>query len=78
MSQRSVERVLGRLMTDEAFRRRYSEDPGAALGEMATAGLELTATEQQALVSLDPRMLARVAAALDPRLQKIDCCGGRS
>lgn len=78
MSQRSVERVVGRLVTDEAFRRRFSDDPNAALGEMAASGLELTAIELRALAALDARLLARLAAALDPRLQKIDCCGGRS
>jgi putative modified peptide len=77
MSQRSVERVLGRLVTDEAFRRRFSADPGAALAEAAGSGVELTPIELQSLASLDPRLLSRVADALDPRLQKIDCCGGR-
>jgi hypothetical protein len=78
MSQRSVERVLGRLVTDEGFRRRFAGNPDAALGEMAAAGLELTPLEAQALAGVDARMLERIAGMLDPRLQKIDCCGGRS
>jgi hypothetical protein len=76
MSQRSVERVIGMLVTDEAFRRRYAEDSDAALHETIVGGLELTECERHALRSIDLRLLARLAHAIDPRLQKTEIRGG--
>ena len=75
MSQRCVERVIGRLVTDEAFRRRYAQDPRAALSEMVECGIELTSVEMSALTGINAETVARVADALDPRIQKIDICG---
>lgn len=76
MSQRSVEQVIGRLATDEAFRRRFAEDPAAALQELAASGLELTLCELRALSTIDAGVAARFADALDPRIQKTDLHGG--
>ena len=76
MSQRSVERVIGRLVTDESFRRRFTADPGVALRELAASGLDLNPCEVVALASIDPRLVARLADAIDPRLQKADLYGG--
>lgn len=75
MSQCNVERVIGRLVTDEGFRRRFAADPRAALAEAIERGLELNACEREALAALDPRSIARFADSLDPRIQKIDCQG---
>jgi hypothetical protein len=72
MSQRSVERVIGRLVTDEAFRRRFGRDPGTALREMTECGAELTGSELRALSCLDAGLAADFAAVIDPRLQKTD------
>ena len=76
MSQRSVERVVGKLVTDEAFRHRFAQDREAALREATAEGLELNACERQAITSLDIATLERLAQAIDPRLQKaeIGCC----
>lgn len=76
MSHRNVMQVIGRLVTDEEFRARFEQDAGAALGEIAGSGIELTCLEMQALASIDPRTAARFAAALDPRIQKISVPGG--
>lgn len=76
MSQSNVERVIGLLATDEAFRRRFVEDPWAALQSLVERGVELTGCELHALVRIDPRHLGRFADALDPRLQKTDLQGG--
>lgn len=73
MSQRNVERVIGRLVTDEQFRRRFESGPVQALQEIAAAGIELTDVEMRALAGLDARLVSRFADAIDPRLQKI-CC----
>ena len=76
MSQRNVERVIGKLVTDEAVRRRFAEDSEAALQDTISCGLELTECERHALRSIDLRLLVRLARALDPRLQKTDIPGG--
>jgi putative modified peptide len=73
MSPRNVERVIGRLVTDEQFRRRFESNPAQALQEIAAAGVELTDVELRALAGLDARTVSRFADAIDPRLQKI-CC----
>jgi hypothetical protein len=76
MSQRSVEQVIGKLVTDEALRRRFVKDAAGTLGELHRSGLELNGCELQALLALDPALLSRFAEAIDPRLQKSDLrCG---
>ncbi len=71
MSQKSVEQVIGRLATDEEFRRRFEEGREAAIGELIAAGLPLTPVEQGALRELDLGACARFARCVDPRLQKL-------
>ena len=71
MSQRSVEAVVGRLATDEAFRRRFQESRAAVLDELVEQGTELTPVERQALLDLDFTACERFAEKLDPRIQKV-------
>ncbi len=71
MSQDIVERVIGRLATDEGFRRLFAESPPAALAVIAGGGAALTPCEMRALSRLDPRRIEIFAEAIDPRLQKI-------
>ena len=78
MSQKNVQQVIGRLVTDEAFRHRFEESPGSALAELIVNGLELTTIELLALASLDRQVVARFAEAIDPRIQKIAVNGGKS
>ena len=68
MSQRSVEQVIGKLATDEGFRRQFEVNRKAALTE---SGLQLTPVEQRALLDLDVNACERFAGQLDPRIQKI-------
>jgi hypothetical protein len=70
MSQGNVERIVGRLVTDEDFRREFRADPERVVRSLAERGLELTRAEVAALVTLDPLTFDRFADALDPRLQK--------
>lgn len=72
MSQRNVEHVIGRLVTDERFRRSFAADPRAVLAELVARGVELNRCELRALVTIDRAMAARFADALDPCIQKID------
>jgi hypothetical protein len=76
MSQANVERVIGRLMTDEEFRRRFTAHPAAVLRELTAGGMELTDCEFRVLSAFDSRIAARCARAIDPRIQKADLHGG--
>ena len=76
MSQGSVERIMGRLLTDDEFRRRFAADADAALDEMRASGLELTPCELGALSRFDWKAAERCARAVDPRLLKADLLGG--
>jgi hypothetical protein len=76
LSQNNVERIVGRLVTDEGFRRRYWNDSAAALGELIESGCELNECERQALLALAPAAVERFVAAIDPRIQKMDLHGG--
>jgi len=71
MSQRSVEQVIGKLATDEAFRERFAGSREAALAQAIAGGLELTPVEQRALLALDVCACEQFAGRLDPRIQKI-------
>jgi hypothetical protein len=68
--QRSVEVLVGRLITDEEFRSAFRRDPRGTLRAAAEWGLELTASELQALVAADHGMWDRFAEEIDGRLQK--------
>jgi hypothetical protein len=74
MSQANVERILGRLASDERFRRQFWANRAAVLAELANAGCELNPCERRALEALAQEAVERFAAALDPRLQKTDLC----
>jgi len=75
MSQGNVERIVGRLVTDEDFRRAFHEDPERVVRGLADRGYELTRAEIETLVALDPLTLERFANSLDPRLQKASLRG---
>ena len=72
MSQINVERIIGVLVTDEAFRRQFANDPNASLQHLKESGVELTHCEVRALAALDPVQLEDFARAIDARLQKSD------
>jgi hypothetical protein len=61
MSQRSVEQTLGRLMTDEAFRRDFFRDPDRAT---RAAAHEHMPGEMNALTQAPRAMLAKLGARL--------------
>ena len=75
MSQRDVERIVGRLVTDEGFRRRFWEDSLRALKELAEQGCELNPCEHRALQSMPKETVERFAESIDPRIQKSDLKG---
>jgi len=65
MSQRAVETVLGRLITDHQFRSAFFEEPAEVCRE---AGVDLSGTELQALLRMDEDVLRAFAAGIHPRL----------
>ena len=70
MTQQNVERVIGRLATDESLRRAFALHPESILRELITAGLDLTPIELQALLTIDPASLQRLADLMDTRIQR--------
>jgi hypothetical protein len=70
LAQRTIEMLIGRLITDEQFRRDFIEDPEHTLLNLCDRGLELSKTEIAALVNTDPALWTRTADRVDPRLQK--------
>jgi hypothetical protein len=69
MSQRDVERTLGRLLTDAGFRREFFRSPARACLEV---GLQLAAHEVEALLRVPPQRLAGLAGQLDDRICRLD------
>jgi hypothetical protein len=75
MAQRSVELLIGRLVTDEGFRAMFLRNPAATLTQFAECGYELTSLEIAALEATDPGLWTRTAQQVDPRLQKASLLG---
>ena len=70
MSQRNVEILLGKILTDEDFRRSFFPIQAASFEVAAAHGLELTPTEQSALCCLRRRRFEFIAHTLDPRISR--------
>ena len=70
MTQRSIEMVIGRLVTDEEFRETFLRNPHQALGDLLEQWTHLSAAEIAALVATDSTLWLEVAEHIDQRLQK--------
>jgi hypothetical protein len=70
VAQRSIEILIGRLVTDEAFRSAFRADAVATLIGFAESGYDLTALETTALRATPADVWEQVAERIDPRLQK--------
>ena len=68
MSQRAVDRVVGRLVTDEAFREAFVSDARSALLPYA---IDLTREELDALRRVPGTALAALSALLDDRICRL-------
>ena len=62
--------LIGRLITDEEFRRDFLRDPETTLFELSERGLDLSRTEIAALVDTDRSLWVQTAGSVDPRLRK--------
>ena len=70
MSQKTVQLVMGRLLTDEDLRRRFVERSFETLVELQEQGCDLSADEIDALVRSGPGMWPSMARRIHPRLQR--------
>ena len=70
MAQRSIEILIGRLMTDEAFRLAFLWNRAETLQGFIESGHELTDLEITALSQTRQDLWAFAADQIDPRLQK--------
>jgi len=70
MSQRTIERVIGRLLTDEELRHKFTRSPTRTLLELNEQGWELSRLEVDALLAIEIDLWPEVAARMDARLQR--------
>jgi hypothetical protein len=70
MSQKTVQLVIGRLLTDEELRACFVERPLQTLTELRDQGFELTDDEIDALARSDAKMWPSMARRIHPRLQR--------
>ncbi len=72
MTQKAVEGLLGRLITDRSFRSRFFEEPQAACTE---ENLDVTSRELAALLALDELRVEELTKQLDPKIVRADMNG---
>jgi hypothetical protein len=70
MSQRDVEKLLGKILTDDEFRHSFFPVGRHSFEFAASYGLDLTVVETSALSSLRSRPFERLARSLDPRISR--------
>ena len=70
MSHRTVERVIGRLLTDEELRFEFVRAPRRTLSALSEQGWELSRLEVDALLATEIGLWTEVAVRIDPRLQR--------
>jgi hypothetical protein len=75
MSQLMVERVIGRLLTDEELRKEFTRAPEELLKGLRSQGWDLNRTEFDALIRTDISLWSEVAERIDPRLQRCSLKG---
>ncbi|MEZ5292918.1 MAG: Os1348 family NHLP clan protein [Vicinamibacterales bacterium] len=76
MAHRIIEMLIGRLITDEAFREAFLAHPEAALLDLVEKGFDLSRSEIAAVLDTDPALWVQAAERVDPRLQKVRLTGG--
>jgi hypothetical protein len=67
---RSIEILIGRLISDSGFRRLFRSHPHQTLRLAGELGLTLTDAEIRALLATDASLWDRAAEGLDERLLK--------
>lgn len=70
MSQKTVQLIIGQIVTDEDLRAQFLADPEETLAAFRARGFDLTPIEVQALMRTDRRVWPVLAASIDPLLQR--------
>ena len=70
MSQRTIERVIGRLLTDEELRHEFTRSPRRTLAELVEQGWDLSRLEVDALLATEIGLWSETAVRIDSRLQR--------
>ena len=70
MAHRSVEMLIGRLITDDVFREAFINDQAGTLHAFVRSGHDLTEVECAAVTSVGGEVWAQMAERFDPRLLK--------
>ena len=76
MAQRTVQLIIGQILTDEEFRSDFLERPIDTLRSLRERGLDLTNLEIDALAHTERRFWLIGAEWIDPRLQRCRLVGG--
>ena len=76
MAQRTVQLIIGQILTDEEFRAAFVERPIETLNTLRDRGFELTNVEVDALARTDRRLWDCGAERVDPRLQRCRLTNG--
>ena len=76
MAQRTVQLIIGQILTDEEFRSDFLERPIETLRSLRERGLELTNLEIDALAHTERRLWVIGAEWIDARLQRCRLVGG--
>jgi hypothetical protein len=75
MAQRTVQLIIGQILTDEEFRSDFLERPIETLQSLRERGLELTNVEINALAETERRLWLIGAEWIDARLQRCRLVG---
>ena len=70
MAHKTVELIIGRVLTDKAFRARFIADPEDTLFSLRDMGDELTRIEIDALAKIDWKLWLHGPGWIDARLQR--------
>ena len=76
MAQRTVQLIIGQILTDEEFRADFLERPLETLTSLRERGVDLTHIEIDALAQTDRRFWLIGAEWVDARLQRCRLVGG--
>ena len=76
MAQRTVQLIIGQILTDEEFRSDFLERPVEMLTSLRDKGVDLTLVEIDALAQTDRRYWLIGAEWVDARLQRCRLVGG--